>query len=78
MLRRLGLLVLPGLCALHENVGIRLEPARVVQSGDMKCDEVGASSNRHVQRRAAITAEDAGDVVAADGFRDIPLSVNSP
>ena len=36
-------------------------------------DEVGASPNLHVQRRAAITAEDADDVVAAVGFRDIAL-----
>jgi hypothetical protein len=73
VLRHLGLVVVPGLCALHENVGIRLEPARVVQSGDAKSDEVGAGPNLHLQRRAAITAEDAGDVVAAVGFRDIPL-----
>jgi hypothetical protein len=29
--------------ALHDNVGIRLEPAQIVQGADAKSDEVGAS-----------------------------------
>jgi hypothetical protein len=71
--RHVGQVVVPRLCAFHENVGIRLEPARVVQSADAESDEVRASPDLHVQRRAAITAEKADDVVAAVGFRDIAL-----
>ena len=63
VLRHVGLVVVPGLRALHENVGIRLEPTRVVQSADAKSDKVRASPNLHVQRRAAITAENADDVI---------------
>ena len=58
---------------MHENVGIGLEPARVVQGADAKSDEVWASLDLHVQRRAAVAAENANDVVAAVGFRDIAL-----
>ena len=73
MLRDVGLVVVPGLCALHENVGIGLEPARVVQGADAKSDEVWASPDLHVQRRATVTTEDADDVVTAVRFRDIAL-----
>jgi hypothetical protein len=73
VLRDVGLVVVPGLCALHENVGIGLEPARVVQGADAKSDEVWASPDLHVQRRATVTTEDANDVVTAVRFRDIAL-----
>ena len=73
VLRDVGLVVVPGLSALHENVGIGLEPARVVQSADAKSDEVRASPYLHVQRRATVATEDADDVVATVRFRDIAL-----
>ena len=73
MLRDVGLVVVPGLCALHENVGIGLEPTRVVQGADAKSDEVWTSPDLHVQRRATVTTEDANDVVTAVRFRDIAL-----
>jgi hypothetical protein len=65
--------VVPGWRALHENAGIRLEPARVVQSADAKSDKVRAGPNLHLERRAAITAENADDVVAAVRLRDVAL-----
>src|SRR5690348_16741241 len=71
MLRHVGLVMVPGLRALHENVGIRLEPARIVEGADAKADEVGASPNLNVERRAAITAENADDVVAAVRLRNV-------
>lgn len=73
MLRDVWLVVVPGLCALHENVGFGFEPSRVVQGADAKSDEVWASPDLHVQRRAAVAAENADNVVAAVGFRDIAL-----
>ena len=57
------LVMVPALCASHENVGVRFEPARIVQGADAKPDEVRASPNLHVQRCTAITAEDAEDVI---------------
>ena len=38
-----------------------------------KSDEVWASPDLHVQRRATVTTEDANDVVTAVRFRDIAL-----
>jgi hypothetical protein len=73
VLRDVGLVVVPGLRALHENVGIGLEPARVVQGADAKSDEVWASPDLHVQQRATVTTEGADDVVTAVRFRDIAL-----
>ena len=73
MLRDAGLVVVPGLCAFHEDVGIGFEPAWVVQGADAKSDEVGAGPDLHVQRRAAVTAENADDVVTAVRFRNIAL-----
>jgi hypothetical protein len=73
VLRHVGLVVVPGLRALHENVGIGLEPTRVVQSADAKSDKIRASSNLHVERRAAITAEHTDDVVAAVCLRSVAL-----
>lgn len=73
VLRHVGLVVVPGLCALHENIRIGFEPARIVQGADAKSNEVWAGPNLHVKRCAAITAEGADDVVAAIGFRDIAL-----
>jgi hypothetical protein len=67
------LVMVPGLCASHENVGVRFEPARIVQGADAKPDEVRASPNLHVQRCTAITAEDADDVIAAVCLRDVAL-----
>ena len=73
VLRNAWLVVVPGLGTFHENVGIGLEPARVVQGADAKSDEVWASPDLHVQRRATVTTEDADDVVTAVRFRDIAL-----
>ena len=73
VLRDVGLVVVPGLCAFHEDVGIGLEPARVVQGADAKSDEVWAGPDLHVQRRAAVTAENADNVVTTVRFRNIAL-----
>ena len=71
MLWHVRLIVVPGLGALHEDVGIRFEPTRVVQCANAKSDEVGSSRDLHIQRRAAVAAEYANDVVAAVGLRDV-------
>jgi hypothetical protein len=71
MLRHVRLVIVPGLGTLHEDVGIGLEPARIVQGADAKSDKVGASSHLHIERRAAVAAEDADDVVTAVGLRDV-------
>jgi hypothetical protein len=73
VLRHVGPDVVPGLCAFHEDVCIGFEPAWVVQRANAKSDEVGASPCLHVQRRAAVAAENAGDVVTAVGFGDKAL-----
>jgi hypothetical protein len=65
------LVIVPGLGAFHEDVGIGFEPARIVQSADAKSDEVGPRPDVHIQRRTTVAAEDADDVVAAIGLRDI-------
>ena len=62
-------------CALFMRMSAsRPEAAGVVQSRRRSATR-WASYDANVQRRAAITAEDAGDVVAADGFRDIRFGV---
>ncbi len=71
MFRHVGLVVIPGLCAFHENIGIGLKPAWIVQSTNAKPNEVRAGPDLHIQWGAAITAEYANDVVAAIGFRYI-------
>ena len=48
VLRHVGLVVVPGLRAPHEDIGIGSEPARVVQGADAQSNEVGASPNLHV------------------------------
>jgi len=71
VLRHVGLVVVPGLRALHENVGIGPEPAGIVQGADAKPDDVGASRDLHVERCATVAAETPDDVVAAVGLCDI-------
>ena len=73
MLRHVGLVVIPGLCALHENVGFGFEPTWVVQGADSKSDEIWASRDLHVKWRAAVATKSADNVVAAVGLRDIAL-----
>ena len=63
--------MIPGLRAPHEDVGLRPEPARIVQGADAKTDQVRAGRNLHIERRAAIAAEDADDLVAAVCLRDV-------
>lgn len=70
VLRHVWLVVVPGLCASHEYVGVRLEPARVVERAHAQSDEIGASPDLHIKRRATVAAENADDVVAAVGFGD--------
>jgi hypothetical protein len=46
--RRDGLIVVSVLCALHKDVGIWLEPTRVVEGVDAKSDEIEGSTDFHV------------------------------
>lgn len=71
MLRYLRLVVVPGLGALHENISIGFEPRRIIQGANAKPDKLGASPDLHIQRRAAVAAEDADNVVAAVGLRNV-------
>src|ERR1700722_18163538 len=71
VLRNAWLVVVPGLGTFHENVGIGFEPGRIVQRADAQPDKVGAGPHLHIERRATIAAEDADDVIAALGLRDI-------
>lgn len=63
--------MIPGLRAPHEDVGLRPEPARIVQGADSKTNQIRAGRNLHIERRAAIAAEDADDLVAAVCPRDV-------
>src|SRR5689334_6650969 len=65
--------VVPGLGALDENVGVRAKVARVVERADAKADDVRPSRDLDIERRAAIAAEGADDLVAAIGLADIAL-----
>src|SRR5262249_60341369 len=65
--------VVPGLGALDEDVGLRPEPAGIVERADPQPDEIGPGRDLHIKRRAAIAAEGAHDLVASVGFADKPL-----
>src|SRR5580704_8541744 len=65
--------VIPGLGALDEDVGLGAKPARVVERADADADNVRPGRYLDIERRAAIAAEHAGDLVAAVGLRDIAL-----
>src|SRR5580704_6560412 len=65
--------VIPGLGAPDEDVGLGAKPARVVERADADADNVRPGRYLDIERRAAIAAEHAGDLVAAVGLRDIAL-----
>src|SRR5277367_2088238 len=63
--------VVPGLGAFDENVGVRPEPARIVEAGDADADQIRPRRDLDIKRGAAITAKHSGDLVAGVGSRDI-------
>src|SRR4051794_4658704 len=65
--------MVPRLGALGEDVGLRPEPARVVESRDADPDDIRPGRDLDIERRAAIAAEHARDLVAAVGRGDIAL-----
>src|ERR1044071_2838424 len=65
--------VVPGLGAFDEDVGVRAEDAGVIERADPEPDDVGPGRDLHPERRAAIAAEGADDLVAAIRIPDIAL-----
>src|SRR5204863_6632182 len=65
--------VVPGLGALDEDVGLRAEAAGVVERADPEADDVRPGRDLDIERRAAIAAKGADDLVAAVGLADIAL-----
>src|SRR5262245_56134878 len=65
--------VVPGLGALDEDVRLGPKDARVVERADPQADDVGPGRHLDPERRAAIAAKYAGDLVAAVGLRDVAL-----
>src|SRR5688572_12791290 len=66
-----GIHVVPRLGALDEDVGVGPEPARIVEGADADTDDVWPGGDLYVERRAAVAAEDAGDLVAGIGLGDV-------
>src|ERR1700729_1582238 len=69
--RHAGFDMIPRLRAPHEDVGLRPEPAWIVQRADSKTNQIRAGRNLHIERRAAIAAEDPDDLVAAVCLRGV-------
>src|SRR5207302_4522776 len=65
--------VVPGLGALDEDIGLRAEDARVVERADPEADDVRPGRDLDIERRAAIAAEHADDLVAAVRLSDVSL-----
>jgi hypothetical protein len=56
---------------LDEDVGVRPEPARIIEAGDANADQIRPSRDLDIKRRAAIAAKHSGDLVAGVGSGDI-------
>src|SRR5436190_4271542 len=65
--------VVPGLGAFDEDVGVGAEAAGVVERADPEADDVRPGRDLDIERRAAIAAKGADDLVAAVGLADIAL-----
>jgi hypothetical protein len=59
--------VVPGLGAFDEDIGVRPEPARIVEAGDADADQIRPGRDLDVERRAAIAAKHPHDLVAGVG-----------
>ena len=71
--RKLGIHVVPGLRALHEDVGLGAKRARVVQAADPQAHDVGPRRDTNEQRAAAFRAECARHRVAG-GDKELGLA----
>src|SRR5205085_8799739 len=58
---------------LDEDVGVGAEAARVVERADPEADDVRPGRDLDIERRAAIAAEHADDLVAAVRLSDVSL-----
>ena len=65
--------MVPRLSALHKDIRFGLEKARVVKARHADADHVRPGRHLDVERRTAIAAKDAADVVAGVRFGDIDL-----
>jgi len=73
--RHAGFVMIPRLRAPHEDVGLWPKPAWIVQRADSKANQIRAGRNLHVERRAAIAAENADVSLPLSAFVAYRLGV---